>query len=97
MIYSGDDAPAKRPTGVSVRQAMWSWAVALALVLGLGAIFYGINARHNAQTAARSRRSWPRLLRPLVFRRRHRRPALDSRYPRPQARAVTTLVKKTAI
>ena len=51
MIYSGDDAPAKRPTGVSVRQAMWSWAVALALVLG--AIFYGINARHNAQTAAK--------------------------------------------
>jgi hypothetical protein len=53
MIYSGDDAPAKRPTGVSVRQAMWSWAVPLALVLGLGAIFYGINARHNAQTAAK--------------------------------------------
>jgi hypothetical protein len=53
MSYSGDDAPTERPTGVSVRQAMWSWAVALALVLGLGAMFYGINARHNAQTAAK--------------------------------------------
>jgi len=53
MIYSGDDAPTERTTGVSVRQAMWSWAVAVALVLGLGAIFYGINARHNVQTAAK--------------------------------------------
>jgi hypothetical protein len=49
MIDGHDDAPA----GVSVKQAMWSWAVAIVLVLGLGAIFYGINARQNVQTAAR--------------------------------------------
>ncbi len=53
MIDSRNDASAEPPRGVSMKQAMWSWAVAIALVLGLGAIFYGVNARQNAQTAAR--------------------------------------------
>jgi hypothetical protein len=53
MMDLRDDAVAEPPRGVGLRQAMWSWAIAIALVLALGAIFYGINARHNAQTAAK--------------------------------------------
>jgi hypothetical protein len=48
-----DEVAGEPQRGVGMRQAMWSWAVAVALVLGLGAIFYGINARHNLQTASK--------------------------------------------
>jgi hypothetical protein len=52
MTKTRDDLPAEQPNGVSLQQAMWSWAIAIVLVLGLGAVFYGINARHSTQTAA---------------------------------------------
>jgi hypothetical protein len=53
MMDTRDDAPAEPQRGTSRRQAMWSWAVAIMLVLGMGLMFYGINARQSVQTAAK--------------------------------------------
>jgi hypothetical protein len=53
MMDTRNDAPAEPQRGTSMRQAMWSWAVAIMLVLGMGLMFYGINARQSVQTAAK--------------------------------------------
>ncbi len=34
------------------RQAIWSWVAAIAIVVVLGVVFYGLNAADNARTAA---------------------------------------------
>ena len=41
-----------RPSGASPRQARWSWAVAAALILGLGLVFYGIDVSQHGQKTA---------------------------------------------
>jgi hypothetical protein len=40
------------PKGATPRQARWSWAVVAALVLGLGLVFYGIDAWRNGHKTA---------------------------------------------
>jgi hypothetical protein len=42
-----------RPAGASPRQARWSWAVAAALILGLGLVFYGIDMSRNGPKTAK--------------------------------------------
>jgi hypothetical protein len=52
MIDPMDNAPLEPPRGATIQQVKWSWAVVIALVLGLGLAFYGIDARRNVHTAA---------------------------------------------
>jgi hypothetical protein len=42
----------RQAMGASPRQAQWSWAVAAALVIALGLVFYGIDASRNGQKTA---------------------------------------------
>ena len=41
------------PKGATPRQARWSWAVVAALILGMGLVFYGIDAYQNGQKTAK--------------------------------------------
>jgi len=50
---SSSDRPEPGTAPVSSRHAMWSAAVAAALVVALGLTFYGINAKYEGRTAAK--------------------------------------------
>ena len=55
MTYHGPDPRRGRhpaEAGASPRQARWSLAIAVAIVVILGLTFYGINAKRESQTAA---------------------------------------------